>query len=29
VLEHATVDAAPEGQHLIELDGFAKLREIF
>jgi putative hydrolase of the HAD superfamily len=29
VLEHATLDAAPEGQHLIELDGFAKLREIF
>ena len=29
VLEHASVDAAPEGQHLIELDGFAKLREIF
>jgi putative hydrolase of the HAD superfamily len=29
VLEHATVDAAPEGQHLIELDGFAKLRDIF
>lgn len=29
VLEHATVDAAPEGQHLIELDSFAKLRELF
>jgi putative hydrolase of the HAD superfamily len=29
VLEHATVDPAPEGQHLIELDSFAKLREIF
>ena len=29
VLEHATVDAAPEGQHLIELDAFVKLREIF
>ena len=29
VLEHATVDAAPEGQQLIELDGFAKLRDIF
>jgi putative hydrolase of the HAD superfamily len=28
VLEHATVDAAPEGQHLIELDAFAKLLEI-
>jgi putative hydrolase of the HAD superfamily len=29
VLEHATVDAAPEGQHLVELDAFVKLREIF
>ena len=29
VLEHDSVDAAPEGQHLIELDAFAKLREIF
>ena len=29
VLEHAEVDAAPEGQHLIELDAFAKLPEIF
>jgi putative hydrolase of the HAD superfamily len=29
VLEHAAVDAASEGQHLIELDTFAKLREIF
>ena len=29
VLEHATVDAAPDGQHLIELDAFVKLREIF
>jgi putative hydrolase of the HAD superfamily len=29
VLEHAAVDAAPEGQHLIELDSFAKLRDIF
>jgi putative hydrolase of the HAD superfamily len=29
VLEHASLDAAPEGQHLIELDGFAKLRDIF
>jgi len=29
VLEHAEVDAAPDGQHLIELDAFAKLREIF
>ncbi len=29
VLEHAALDAAPQGQHLIELDAFAKLREIF
>jgi hypothetical protein len=29
VLEHAAVDKAPEGQHLIELDAFVKLREIF
>jgi putative hydrolase of the HAD superfamily len=29
VLEHAAVDKAPEGQHLIELDAFAKLREVF
>lgn len=29
VLEHAELDAAPEGQHLIELDAFAKLRDIF
>jgi len=29
VLEHASLDGAPEGQHLIELDGFGKLREIF
>ncbi len=29
VLEHATVDPAPPGQHLIELDSFAKLRTIF
>ena len=29
VLEHATLAAAPEGQHLIELDAFAKLVEIF
>jgi len=28
VLEHAALDAAPEGQHLIELDGFARLPEI-
>jgi putative hydrolase of the HAD superfamily len=29
VLEHAEVDAAPEGQQLIELDSFAKLCDIF
>lgn len=29
VLEHATVDPPPPGQHLIELDAFAKLKEIF
>jgi len=29
VLEHATVDQAPAGQHLIELDSFAKLATIF
>jgi putative hydrolase of the HAD superfamily len=29
VLEHAAVDSAPDGQHLIELDSFARLREIF
>ncbi|MDR3799251.1 MAG: HAD family hydrolase [Terracidiphilus sp.] len=29
VLEHAEVDAAPERQHLIELDAFAKLTDIF
>jgi putative hydrolase of the HAD superfamily len=29
ILEHAAVDKAPEGQHLIELDAFAKLCEIF
>ncbi|MGA2806922.1 MAG: HAD family hydrolase [Terracidiphilus sp.] len=29
VLEHAEIDAAPEGQHLFELDSFAKLRSIF
>jgi putative hydrolase of the HAD superfamily len=29
ILEHAAVDAAPEGQHFIELDAFAKLRDIF
>ena len=29
VLEHASLNAAPEGQKLIELDAFAKLREMF
>jgi putative hydrolase of the HAD superfamily len=29
VLEHATVDPAPAGQHLVELDAFAKLSTIF
>ena len=29
VLEHATVDPAPPGQHLIELDSFAKLTTVF
>jgi putative hydrolase of the HAD superfamily len=29
VLEHAAVDPAPNGQHLLELDSFQKLREIF
>ena len=29
VLEHATLDLAPQGQHLLELDSFAKLRDIF
>jgi len=29
VLEHAALDAAPQGQHLLELDSFAKLRAIF
>lgn len=29
VLEHAEVDAAPEGQHLIELDAFSKLVDLF
>jgi putative hydrolase of the HAD superfamily len=29
VLEHAEVDPAPPGQHLIELDSFAKLPTIF
>ncbi len=29
VLEHAEVSAAPEGQNLIELDAFVKLRDLF
>jgi putative hydrolase of the HAD superfamily len=29
VLEHAEVAAAPHGQHLIELDSFAKLLDVF
>ena len=29
VLEHAELDAAPDGQHLLELESFAKLAEIF
>jgi len=29
VLEHATLDPAPQGQHLLELDSFQKLRAIF
>ena len=29
VLEHSTLGPAPEGQHLLELDSFAKLRAIF
>jgi len=29
ILEHAEVATAPEGQHLIELDAFVKLRDIF
>jgi putative hydrolase of the HAD superfamily len=29
VLEHAELDAAPDGQQLLELDSFAKLAEIF
>jgi putative hydrolase of the HAD superfamily len=29
VLERATLDAAPQGQHLIELDAFTKLRDLF
>jgi len=29
MLEHAEIDPAPDGQHLIELDSFAKLCDIF
>jgi putative hydrolase of the HAD superfamily len=29
VLEHATLDAPREGQYLLELDAFAKLKEFF
>jgi putative hydrolase of the HAD superfamily len=29
ILEHASIDPAPEGQHLLELDSFAGLRAIF
>jgi putative hydrolase of the HAD superfamily len=29
VLEHAALDPAPQDQHLIELDSFAKLRTVF
>jgi len=29
VLEHASVDPAPPGQHLLELESFARLREVF
>jgi putative hydrolase of the HAD superfamily len=29
MLEHAALDEAPEGQHILELDGFAKLGAIF
>ena len=29
ILEHATLSTAPEGQHLIELEGFRKLSVIF
>jgi putative hydrolase of the HAD superfamily len=29
ILEHAAVDAAPEGQHLVELDAFSKLVDLF
>ena len=29
MLEHAEIDAAPDGQHLIELDSFARLTSVF
>ncbi len=29
ILEHATLSAPPAGQYLIEIDGFAKLSDIF
>lgn len=29
VLEHAAIDPPPQGQHLLELDSFAKLTEVF
>ncbi len=29
VLEHASVDPAPPGQHLLELESFGRLREVF
>jgi putative hydrolase of the HAD superfamily len=29
VLEHATLDPVPQGQHLLELDAFAKLPDLF
>jgi putative hydrolase of the HAD superfamily len=29
ILEHASIDTAPPGQQLIELDSFAKLCDIF
>jgi putative hydrolase of the HAD superfamily len=29
VLEHASIDPAPDGQHLLELDSFARLCEFF
>ncbi len=29
ILEHATLDPAPQGQHLLELDSFSRLGEVF